>query len=254
MKLTQKAMAILEDGDFSTKNSFEEARTVIGRAFSGTETNAPDPYAKFLMDYIPHSSKEEEVEFTKFVMGYPLQENLTLGAKIFGKRVDGKLVSVVCFREYDPKKTPGSWYKFLRGWSNFVALIKLAPKGVPKLFTDPAMKEHEKHFNALLKYSDAIVANSHKECVPEERHWYVVLVGVDPDFQDRGIGKETLAKFHAAADEQGVACYLEAAGHKNPAFYEKCGYKSIKNEELVDPVDPSRKRSGAFMLRKASLK
>lgn len=69
--------------------------------------------------------------------------------------------------------------------------------------------------------------------VPEP-HWYVMVLGVHPDHCGKGYGKTLLEPVMKNAEANGEPVYLETAQPKNVSFYEKLGFRVIR--ELVDPT------------------
>lgn len=64
-------------------------------------------------------------------------------------------------------------------------------------------------------------------------HWYVMVVGIAPRWQGRGLGRALLQPILDRADAAGEPCYLETAQSGNVPFYEKLGFRV-----LVDTVEP----------------
>jgi ribosomal protein S18 acetylase RimI-like enzyme len=59
---------------------------------------------------------------------------------------------------------------------------------------------------------------------PEEHHWYLPFVGVDPTAQGRGLGSALLRHGLARADRDRLPAYLEASSPGNRALYERHGF------------------------------
>jgi ribosomal protein S18 acetylase RimI-like enzyme len=64
--------------------------------------------------------------------------------------------------------------------------------------------------------------------MPED-HWYLAAIGVDPEVAGRGLGSALLRPVLAAADAQGVPCYLETVAAQNKAFYERHGFVKVRH-------------------------
>lgn len=73
----------------------------------------------------------------------------------------------------------------------------------------------------------------HKKYVPEP-HWYLLIVGVDPDLQGRGRGTALVKEGLARADQANCPCYLETSEERNLAFYERHGFVVVETVTLGD--------------------
>ena len=60
----------------------------------------------------------------------------------------------------------------------------------------------------------------------------VVAVAVDTSAQGQGMGGKLMRAASAIADKEGLACYLECNGERNPQIYKKYGYE-VKGEEEI---------------------
>jgi ribosomal protein S18 acetylase RimI-like enzyme len=59
---------------------------------------------------------------------------------------------------------------------------------------------------------------------PRERHYYLPFIGVDPQWQGRGVGAALLAPILARCDEERMPAFLEASTARNRALYERHGF------------------------------
>lgn len=57
------------------------------------------------------------------------------------------------------------------------------------------------------------------------RHFYLMIVGLDPERQHRGLGSRLLAPVLARSDREGLPCYLETTNESNLGFYRKLGFE-----------------------------
>ncbi|MGI8705681.1 MAG: GNAT family N-acetyltransferase [Sphingomicrobium sp.] len=73
----------------------------------------------------------------------------------------------------------------------------------------------------------------HEQDVPA-RHWYLALLGVNPNYAGRGIGSSLLVPTLAQADADGIPCYLETAEERNVAFYRKHGFETLRHGTVPD--------------------
>lgn len=65
-------------------------------------------------------------------------------------------------------------------------------------------------------------------------HWYLLLLGVDPPLQGRGIGGWLIQPILARADADGLPCYLETMKARNVPFYQKHGFEVLVEEDLPE--------------------
>jgi ribosomal protein S18 acetylase RimI-like enzyme len=73
---------------------------------------------------------------------------------------------------------------------------------------------------------------------PTERHYYLPFVGVDPDWQGRGIGAALMRPVLDRCDADGMPAYLEASTPRNRALYERHGFDVIEEFELGAGAPP----------------
>lgn len=69
---------------------------------------------------------------------------------------------------------------------------------------------------------------------PDEPHWYLPLIGVDPVNQSRGIGSALLQHVLDQCDRQRTLAYLEATSTRNVPFYARHGFEAIGNIQVAD--------------------
>jgi ribosomal protein S18 acetylase RimI-like enzyme len=55
-------------------------------------------------------------------------------------------------------------------------------------------------------------------------HWYLAIMGVDPQWQGRGIGSKLMRPALEALDAEGTPAYLEASTVRSRALYERHGF------------------------------
>jgi ribosomal protein S18 acetylase RimI-like enzyme len=56
-------------------------------------------------------------------------------------------------------------------------------------------------------------------------HWYLAVLGTEPDMQGQGLGSAVLAPVLEQCDNDGVAAYLESSKETNIAFYGRHGFR-----------------------------
>lgn len=92
---------------------------------------------------------------------------------------------------------------------------------------------------------DNYANEKHRKLVPS-KHWYLLLLGVNPQHQGRGYASQLLNGMLKDTDGEGLPCYLEAEGCNNVSMYEHFGFKVI-DEYIV----PNTKVELTAMLRKS---
>jgi ribosomal protein S18 acetylase RimI-like enzyme len=67
---------------------------------------------------------------------------------------------------------------------------------------------------------------------PTVPHWYLYMLGTDPDAQGRGIGSALLAPVLERCDEDGIGAYLESSKEANIAFYARHGFRVTGEHDM----------------------
>jgi len=62
---------------------------------------------------------------------------------------------------------------------------------------------------------------------PDEPHWYLPMIGVDPGKQNRGTGSALMAYSLLQCDADGLPAYLESSNPRNISLYERFGFEQI---------------------------
>ena len=62
---------------------------------------------------------------------------------------------------------------------------------------------------------------------PQEPHWYLPFIGVDPARQGAGIGAALLRPILARCDEAGLPAYLESSNPRNRPLYQRHGFEVL---------------------------
>ena len=91
----------------------------------------------------------------------------------------------------------------------------------------------------LADYTDKV----HKRLVPF-KHWYLQILGVDPQFQGNGYASKLMRPMLARIDREGLSCYLETMEETNIPLYEHFGFRVLEESAI-----PQTKIATWFMLR-----
>ena len=64
-------------------------------------------------------------------------------------------------------------------------------------------------------------------------HWYLAVLGTDPEAQGRGLGSAVLGPVLRQCDEDGVGAYLESSKERNIDFYARHGFRVLEELRLL---------------------
>lgn len=112
---------------------------------------------------------------------------------------------------------PGTWRTTLAGQ------LRLAPAMVGHL--GARLPRALKAFSLIEKHH------------PHAPHWYLLMLGTDPELQGRGIGSALMAPVLERCDREGTAAYLESSKESNIPFYKRHGFEVTGQVDL--PGGPS---------------
>jgi GNAT superfamily N-acetyltransferase len=81
-------------------------------------------------------------------------------------------------------------------------------------------------------------------CHPQEPHWYLPFIGVEPARQSGGLGAALLRAQLAACDRARLPAYLESTNPRNRPLYERHGFAAITEIKVADcpPIVPMLRR------------
>jgi len=65
------------------------------------------------------------------------------------------------------------------------------------------------------------------QCHPDEPHWYLPMIGVDPAHQGRGHGDALLRHVLARCDRDRIPAYLESTNPRNISLYRRHGFEAL---------------------------
>jgi ribosomal protein S18 acetylase RimI-like enzyme len=79
----------------------------------------------------------------------------------------------------------------------------------------------------------AVLESNH----PVEPHYYLPVVGVEPEWQGRGLGTALMRPIVDRCDEEKLPAYLEATSSHNRALYERHGFE-VTEQFMLGPGSP----------------
>ena len=69
---------------------------------------------------------------------------------------------------------------------------------------------------------------------PDETHWYLPMIGVDPSRQSCGVGSALMQHALARSDHEGLHAYLESSNPANLSLYERQGFEILGEIQVAD--------------------
>ncbi|HTO05782.1 MAG TPA: GNAT family N-acetyltransferase [Myxococcota bacterium] len=69
---------------------------------------------------------------------------------------------------------------------------------------------------------------------PEDPHWYLPMIGVDPSRQNQGNGGAILQHALARCDREGLPAYLESSNPMNITLYQRHGFEIMGEIRVAD--------------------
>ncbi|MFW9878230.1 MAG: GNAT family N-acetyltransferase [Candidatus Thorarchaeota archaeon] len=182
------------------KNQVKPAAKVLTRAFEN------DP---LFIAYFPDPTKrvKQKYHLMKYVIRYCIR---------FGEvyTTSPKLEGIALWQFKDPaeehKDKPKSLFE---NWLSFKLEVSLG--GVV-----------EKVYSIY----DYMISTQY-ELVPLP-HWYLVIIGVDPDFQGKGYGSRLIKPMLSRIDKEQLNCYLDTNIEKNERLYQHFGFKTLKKYQI----------------------
>jgi ribosomal protein S18 acetylase RimI-like enzyme len=79
-------------------------------------------------------------------------------------------------------------------------------------------------YGRRIRYGDAF-QRAGRQMHPREAHWYLYVIGVEPDQQGHGVGAALLRAGLERADAAGLPAYLESSDIANVPLYEHFGFE-----------------------------
>lgn len=88
-------------------------------------------------------------------------------------------------------------------------------------------------FYRMMKISDEWEHLHKKESL---HHWYLLVLGVDPPYQGRGIGSSLIQPVLKKADQERIPCYLETMTQRDVVFYRQRGFNIVVEGKVGDQI------------------
>jgi GNAT superfamily N-acetyltransferase len=105
----------------------------------------------------------------------------------------------------------------------FVTDDRAVEAGLDKL-PDALGADAAERFSTVL----AVIDPFHRDDVPAN-HWFVLVLGVEPNSQGQGLGRALLTPILDDARRNNLPCYLETAQPKNVQFYQHLRFRVLRD-------------------------
>lgn len=153
-------------------------------------------------------------------------------------------------------KTKRRFRKIKEQWNWIMYGIKLAMRGqVPELAKEKT--PHDKTVVRQIKVRAELMMehlNEWHSQYASQAHWYLKMIGTDPEHQGQGLGSTVMRKINELADLHELDLYLECGSETNRDFYLTFGYNVAGEHEVTDPTDTEAPIQVYCMLRKYQTK
>jgi len=114
---------------------------------------------------------------------------------------------------------PGKWHLPIGQQLRLVpSMISVAGRNLPRLFR-------------VLN----LIESKHPK---EPEHYYLAVLGIEPEFQGRGFGSALMQPVLSRCDQEGVPAYLESSKRRNVALYERHGFKVVEELPIASDGPP----------------
>jgi ribosomal protein S18 acetylase RimI-like enzyme len=80
---------------------------------------------------------------------------------------------------------------------------------------------------------DALAQKLHHTHAPGP-HWYLWVIGVDPDYQGKGMAGQLMRPVTERADKDQLPCYLETHKELNVTIYQRLGFQIAEHVDLFE--------------------
>ncbi len=94
-----------------------------------------------------------------------------------------------------------------------------------------AMLNSGRDGSARIRHLEDYTEILHKRLAPS-KHWYLQLLGVDPQFRGKGYASKLLNSMFARLDEEGLPCFLETMEESNVPLYEHFRFRILEQSTI----------------------
>ncbi|MDG6225972.1 MAG: GNAT family N-acetyltransferase [Candidatus Thermoplasmatota archaeon] len=129
---------------------------------------------------------------------------------------------------YSPSRKLEGVSFWIRSEENDMNLIRSARSG----FISLMFRMESSVMKRFSRYGKEIGENL--EGIVKERHWFLFILGVDPEHQKSGYGKMMLEPMLERIDRDNIPILLDTSKEKNVPYYERFGFEVKKRYKVLD--------------------
>lgn len=217
-----------------------DAIDLLGRSFAGVSEEAPgEPVLSWLLPSLQYDNPHRQ-PYIGFLAAIDRIPHIKTGGGLLATRdASGNLAAIIHF--YRMKSgPPGFWARMGANWRRMRAWIDLgARKRIPELLSNAKARE-TKAFGEKLKVELTARSKSlsnapqdlHHKHAPDQHHYYVSLVAVEPSMQGQGHCGKLMRAINRISDAEGVSLFLDCEA-ENGKVYERMGYTRVATETVT---------------------
>lgn len=259
-------------------------RDIIGNSLAET-----DPFVQFLLEPMQFDDDEERLHTARFLMGFPMNDDIRNGAASLGYREADATTSTSAATTTSNSKNKASSKKREKkntdSSNNHTARAATPLTGCVLVRSYDPVKEKSKSssifssvsslmysglaYYRMSKHDDRSVPSlfTSRQKRPQMYHfisiagaiqkkadaWHVQYGPPDVHWYITQVGgpdtQRVLERLVGIADEEGMAIFAGSSGDDQVTMYEELGFKVVAREEFVDPENSARKVVIGCLLR-----
>eukprot|EP00568_Trieres_chinensis_P009344 CAMPEP_0183294578 /NCGR_PEP_ID=MMETSP0160_2-20130417/2864_1 /TAXON_ID=2839 ORGANISM="Odontella Sinensis, Strain Grunow 1884" /NCGR_SAMPLE_ID=MMETSP0160_2 /ASSEMBLY_ACC=CAM_ASM_000250 /LENGTH=256 /DNA_ID=CAMNT_0025455927 /DNA_START=85 /DNA_END=855 /DNA_ORIENTATION=+ len=213
---------------FLTKEDEDDVTEVMARSFIN------DPLFNWMsnVDEAKPNQKELILDLNrwifKFTNGRALRRKKGV---VIGAQADGSLAGAMTIVPHGPNTSDVDFFSVL------LSIIKM---GLPPIYKKGTKGQYGP---MAVKRMDSleILGKRKKEHMKKHSRWiFLSLVGVLHEHQGKGVGSSMFRALFRSADALNVPVYLQTESKENESLYQRYGFRTLENLEIIAPGDTQK--------------
>ena len=201
------------------KDERDEAATVVGKAFAGTQKAEPEGSFNWALGpLLADRSDIRRAQVLEYVFGMVIFG--TANATMLGVRNEVGDLMAFAMVWRSPGGARGTGFNVCGG----VGYYRRHQE--PSVFSGAEYDTIGRPFDRRMTAISNKMKQMHKQHAPGP-HWYVHLVAIEPTYMGMKHCTLIMRAVSAIADHEGLPCYLECAGERSKAIFGRYGYEEV---------------------------